>query len=70
MTPEQRIDEALELVLKAAGSAELKYHIMSSNMREVMRKIMSDAYIAGSDDAFKAMSRACELIDEETDRRM
>ena len=51
------IDEALDAVLRASGSA-LKHYTMPSTldrMREAMRKIMSDSYIAGSNDNFKAM---------------
>ena len=57
MTPQERIDAALDSVLKASGSA-LKYHTMQltlDRMREAMRKIMSDSYIAGSNAAHKAM---------------
>lgn len=60
MTPEQRIDEALDSVLRASGSA-LKYHTMPltlERMREAMRKVMSDSYIAGSNDNFKAMQKS------------
>lgn len=55
MTPEQRIDEALELVLRASGSS-LKNYTMPSNlekMREAMRKVMSDSYIEGSNAMFE-----------------
>ena len=57
MTPEQRIDAALDAVLKASGSA-LKHYTMPAtlnNMRDAMRKIMSDSYISGSNDNFEAM---------------
>ncbi len=57
MTPEQRIDANLDAVLIAAGSGLRYYTVPSSieNMREVMRKIMSDSYIRGSNDNFDAM---------------
>lgn len=57
MTPEQRIDEALDSVLRASGSALKNYTMPKSleEMRKAMRKIMSDSYIQGSNDAFKAM---------------
>ena len=57
MTPEQRIDANLDAVLIAAGSGLHYYTVPSSieNMREVMRKIMSDSYIRGSNDNFDAM---------------
>ena len=49
MTPEQRIDAALDSVLKASGSA-LRHYTMPktlADMREAMRKVM---YPYGRDD--------------------
>ena len=49
MTPEQRIDAALDSVLKASGSA-LRHYTMPktlADMREAMRKAMFDEYIRG-----------------------
>ena len=60
MTPEQRIDAALDSVLKASGSA-LRHYTMAktlTDMREAMRKVMSDAYIKGSNDNFDVMKKA------------
>lgn len=60
MTPDERIDAALDSVLKASGSA-LKHYTMPktlADMREAMRKVMSDSYIQGSNDNFKAMGSA------------
>lgn len=60
MTPEQRIDAALDSVLRASGSA-LRHYAMAktlADMRESMRKVMSDAYIKGSNDNFEAMKKA------------
>ena len=57
MTPEQRIDAALDSVLKASGSA-LRHYTMPktlADMREAMRKAMSDEYIKGSNDTIEAM---------------
>jgi hypothetical protein len=57
VTPEQRIDAALDSVLKASGSA-LRHYTMPktlADMREAMRKVMSDAYIKGSNDTIEAM---------------
>ncbi|WP_285275276.1 hypothetical protein [Halopseudomonas bauzanensis] len=57
MTSEQRIDAALDSVLRASGSA-LRHYTMPSTleaMREAMRKVMSDSYIRGSNDCHKAM---------------
>lgn len=58
MKPEQRIDAALDSILNASGSA-LKHYTMPktlNDMREAMRKIMSDSYIAGSNAAFNAVA--------------
>ena len=57
MTPEQRLDAALDSILKASGSA-LRHYTMAktlADMREAMRKVMSDSYIQGSNDNFEAM---------------
>ena len=59
MISEQRIDEALDSVLKASGSA-LRYYTMAktlTDMREAMRKAMLDAYIKGTNDTFEAMKK-------------
>lgn len=58
ITPEQRIDEALDSVLRAAGTSLNHYRtrIQLDGMRKAMRKIMSDSYIAGSNDAMKAIA--------------
>ena len=58
MTPEERIDAALDSVLKASGSG-LKHYTMEktlTDMRNAMRKIMSDSYISGSNAAIKVMN--------------
>jgi hypothetical protein len=54
-----RIDEALDSVLKASGSALKNYTLPLTleKMREAMRKIMSDSYIKGSNDNFDAMTK-------------
>jgi aspartate/methionine/tyrosine aminotransferase len=60
MTPDERIDAALDSVLKASGSA-LRHYTMEktlADMREAMRKVMSDAYIQGSNDNFEALKKA------------
>lgn len=57
MTPEQRIDSALDSVLRASGSA-LKHYTTPATlekMREAMRKVMADSYIAGSNANYEAM---------------
>lgn len=57
MTPEQRIDANIDALLRASGSG-INHHTMPrtlENMREVMRRIMSDSYIKGSQDNFDAL---------------
>lgn len=58
-TPEQRIDEALELVLRASGSSLKNYTMPSSleKMREAMRKVMSDSYIEGSNAMYELLKK-------------
>jgi len=57
MTPEQRVDAALDSVLRASGSALKHYSLPGTleSMREAMRRIMSESYIQGSNDCHKAM---------------
>lgn len=57
MTPEQRIDANIEAILNAAGTSFRNYTTPKSrnDMRKVMRKIMSDSYIKGSNDNFDAL---------------
>lgn len=53
----ERIDANLESILRASGSS-LRYFsspLILANMREAMRKIMSESYIEGSNDTHKAM---------------
>ena len=59
MTPEQRIDAALDSVLRASGSALRHYTMQSTldDMRKAMRKVMCDSYIAGSNDAMNVMRK-------------
>ena len=54
------VDAALDSVLKASGSALRHYSCERtlSAMREAMRQALSAAYIAGSNDNFKAMTEA------------
>ena len=54
VTSEQRIDEALDSVLRASGSSLDNYTMQKTldDMRKAMKKIMSDNYIAGSKDTF------------------
>jgi hypothetical protein len=56
-TPQERIDAALDAVLLASGSALKNYTLPNSleRMREAMRKIMSDSYIAGSNAAHRIL---------------
>ena len=57
MTPDQRIDAALDAVLRAAGSALRHYTMPKSlaDMRAAMRAALSEAYIQGSNDYWKAL---------------
>jgi len=57
ITPEQRIDEALDSVLRASGTSLNHYRtrIQLDDMRKAMRKVMSDSYIAGSNDAMNVV---------------
>jgi len=60
MTPDERIDAALDSVLQAAGSS-LKQHTEQKTldaMRNAMREVMSKSYIAGSNDNFAAMKKS------------
>lgn len=56
MTYEERVDAALDSVLRASGSA-LKHYTMPSSlaeMRKAMGDIMKAEYISGSNDAVNA----------------
>jgi hypothetical protein len=57
MTPEQRIDANIDALLRASGSGINHYTMPRTleNMRDVMRRIMSDSYIKGSQDNFDAL---------------
>ena len=62
-TADERIDAALDSVLKASGSA-LKHYTMAktlADMREAMRKVMAGSYIEGSNDNFEAMMKNVEI---------
>lgn len=56
-TPQQRIDDALDRVLRASGSKLANYTMPSAlkAMRDEMRAIMSESYIAGSDACHRAI---------------
>ena len=56
-SPDQRIDEALDKVLRASGSRLANYTVPSTlkDMRDEMRSVMSESYIAGSNDCFAAI---------------
>lgn len=65
---EARIDAALDSVLRASGSG-LRYYTMQltlDRMRDAMRKIMSDSYIAGSNDAIKSAGLTQSTLQENT----
>lgn len=52
------VDAALDSVLKASGSA-LRYYSCERTL-SAMRQVLSAAYIAGTNDNFKAMTEANE----------
>jgi hypothetical protein len=58
MTPEERIDEALDSVLRASGSGLKNYtmQLTLDRMREAMKAVMVASYIAGSNACHKAMT--------------
>lgn len=70
MGAQERIDAALDSVLKASGSA-LRYYTPGTldKMREAMRKIMSSSYIDGSNDCMKAYTNAQKDIQAKSDRQ-
>lgn len=64
MTPGERIDSALDAVLKASGSGLRFYtcaHTLSA-MREAMRKVMGESYIAGCHDQERIIKDHYELL--------
>lgn len=63
MIPQEKVDDALDTVLRASGSA-LKYYTMPSTlegMREAMNKIMTTSYTEGSGDNSQALKLAHEV---------
>lgn len=58
-TPNENVDAAIDSFLRASGSALKNYSMPEtiSRMRDAMRKIMSDSYIAGSNANYKAMTQ-------------
>ena len=63
MIPQEKVDAALDEVLRASGSA-LKYYTMPSTlkgMREAMNKIMTTSYSEGSGDNSQALKWAQEV---------
>lgn len=60
MTPEQRIDANIRAILQAWSSDGDKT-IAQENMREAMRRIMSESYIKGSNDNFDALVESGRL---------
>jgi len=63
MTAQDNIDAALDSVLRASGSALRNYTMPATleKMREAMRKVMSDSYIAGSNDHAKALRASGQI---------
>lgn len=64
MTPEQRIDNNLDWILRAAGTSLKNYTMPSSldKMRNAMREVMSDSYIQGSNDCYQAMLDSSKVL--------
>jgi hypothetical protein len=63
VSAQDNIDAALDSVLRASGSA-LKHYTTPATMdamREAMRKVMSDSYIAGSNDCAKALRASGQI---------
>lgn len=60
MNPVDRIDAALEKVLRAAGTSLRHYTCPATRerLRSVMRGVMSESYIAGSNAALAAIEGA------------
>lgn len=64
MTPEQRIDANIRAILQAWSSDGDKT-IAQENMREAMRRIMSESYIKGSNNCLTcATPRVISLANE------
>lgn len=70
MTPEERIDANIEKLLNAAGTSFRHYSMDSSRqrMREIMRQIMSESYIKGSNDHAEALKDAEKRMAKKANR--
>lgn len=64
MTPQRRIDQNLDRVLRASGTRLENYTLPSSldKMHEAMREVMKDSYIQGSNDCYQAMLESNKQI--------
>lgn len=60
----ERVDLALDKILKASGSALRNYTLPATlqNMRAAMRDVMSESYIQGSNDHAKAYAAAQDRL--------
>ena len=59
---ENPIDDALNTVLRAAGTKLSNYMPgTQEKLREAMRNVMSDSYIKGSNDCFGALKKSGKL---------
>ena len=58
-TPDRRIDEAHELILRASGSSLKNYTVPLNleKMRSAMRKVMSESYIDGSSAMYEVLKK-------------
>ena len=64
MTQDERIDAALDAVLKASGSG-LRFYTCAHTlcaMREAMRKVMGESYILGSNTQDRIIKEHYHLV--------
>ena len=56
---EQKIDAAVEKILKAGGNPPLRMYMpqTQAELRKAVREVMSDSYIAGSNACMEALNR-------------
>jgi len=72
MTTTEKIDAALDSVLRASGSMLKHYTMVQSidRMREAMRKIVVDSYTAGKSAAWDEMRRITGLAPNDAHKAM
>lgn len=59
MDAEKRVDEAVNTMLKAGGNPNIRMYMPEAQreLRDAMRQIMSDSYIAGSNACYAALKQ-------------